>query len=224
MSPAGSAVWALLPLLTFGLGTAFVLGWAAYRLRSRRLAVGGVVALVVTFAALALSDSSRSSGQNAMGGGLILVVLIAGGLAVTFSIRNRLTRPAGGPATDPDGWLGAAPRPPATDPVVAEALARRARRLEARRILERDPGLARELLIGRPDLPRRFDDGGLVDVNHVPVAVIAALPGLTPELAEQIVQARDQHSGFAFFEELAAYADLPDGLAEELSERLVFVH
>jgi hypothetical protein len=108
--------------------------------------------------------------------------------------------------------------------VVAEALARRARRLEARRILERDPGLARELLIGRPDLPRRFDDGGLVDVNHVPVAVIAALPGLTPELAEQIVQARDQHSGFAFFEELAAYADLPDGLAEELSERLVFVH
>ena len=35
--------------------------------------------------------------------------------------------------------------------------------------------LARELRIGRPDLPRQYDDGGLVDVNNVPVGVLAEL-------------------------------------------------
>jgi hypothetical protein len=33
--------------------------------------------------------------------------------------------------------------------------------------------------IGRPDLPREYDDGGLVDVNHVPAAVLAAPLGLS---------------------------------------------
>jgi hypothetical protein len=34
------------------------------------------------------------------------------------------------------------------------------------------PVLARELRIGRPDVPRQFDDGGLVDLNHAPVPVL----------------------------------------------------
>ena len=38
--------------------------------------------------------------------------------------------------------------------------------------------LAQELKIGRPDLPRDYDDGGLVDVNHVPAAILAARLGL----------------------------------------------
>jgi hypothetical protein len=44
--------------------------------------------------------------------------------------------------------------------------------------------LAAELRIGRPDLPRHFDDGGLIDVNTVPAQVLSRLPGLRPEEAE----------------------------------------
>jgi type II secretory pathway pseudopilin PulG len=53
-------------------------------------------------------------------------------------------------------------------PALAAALQARQRREEAKAIAARDVDLARELRIGRPDLPRQFDDGGLVDLNHVP--------------------------------------------------------
>jgi hypothetical protein len=224
MSPAVSVLWALLPLLTCGLGTMFVVGWAAYRLRSRWLAFVAAFSLVATIAALSLSGSSQASGQGSVAGALILVVLIGGGLTVTFAVRGRLVRRDNvwrpdrpGPATVGARSSGG------VDPAVAEALARRGRRSEARRIVEQDPALARELGIGRPDLPRRFDDGGLVDVNHAPLPVLAGLPGLTTELAGHIARVRDQHGGFAFLEEMAAYTDLPDGLVDELAERLIFL-
>ena len=47
-------------------------------------------------------------------------------------------------------------------------------RREARRLQQDNPVLAQELKIGRPDLPRGYDDGGLVDVNHVPAAILAS--------------------------------------------------
>jgi hypothetical protein len=221
MSPIGSVLWALLPLVTLGMATVFVTGWAARRLRSRALAWCGVVALVATVLALALTAAPQGSALSATGGLLILVVLMGGGLALTFTVRERLVDPGRGHRPRP----GARPGPGAgrVDPAVQEALARRARRLEARRILENDPALARELRIGRPDLPRRFDDGGLVDVNHVPIEVLAALPGLTGELAERIVTVRTERGPFSYREELGAYADLPDALSDELAERLVFL-
>ncbi|MGW0469023.1 hypothetical protein ACWDX6_27760 [Streptomyces sp. NPDC003027] len=89
--------------------------------------------------------------------------------------------------------------------------------------MERDPALARELRIGRPDLRRQFDDGGLVDVDHVPATILATLPGCTPELADRVVRVRDEHHGFTFVQEPEVYADLPEGLADELTERLLFL-
>lgn len=109
------------------------------------------------------------------------------------------------------------------DPAIRDALARRERRAEARRILDTDPALARELCIGRPDLPRRYDDGGVLDVNHVPVDFLAGLPGFTAELARQVVEVRAEFGGFTLLSELVVYAGVPDGLAEELADRLVFL-
>lgn len=109
------------------------------------------------------------------------------------------------------------------DPAVQEALARRQRRNEARRLLETDPALARELCNGRPDLTRRFDDGGLVDVNHVPLAVLSTLPGFTSDLATRVVRARDACGGFALPQEREAFAELPPGLTDDLADRLVFL-
>ncbi|MFI2710029.1 hypothetical protein ACH495_07855 [Micromonospora sp. NPDC018662] len=53
-------------------------------------------------------------------------------------------------------------RPPAT--------ARRQRREHARYLLHHYPSARGELRIGRPDRPRAYDDGGLVDVNSVPAS------------------------------------------------------
>lgn len=144
-------------------------------------------------------------------------------------VRRQLVKPGYGDRTEAKAapaWASpgrAVPRPGGVDPAIGEALERRQRRAEARRIMERDPALARELRIGRPDLPRQFDDGGLVDVNHVPATTLATLPGFTPELADRVVRVRDEHQGFTFVQELEAYANLPEGLVEELTERLLFL-
>ena len=110
----------------------------------------------------------------------------------------------------------------ASDPAVAAALARRQRRAEARQLLERDPGLAAELRIGRPDLPRQYDDGGLIDVNCVPAEVLSQLPGLSPDQVERIVTARRTTLGLSSVEDLIVYADVPPDVAESLREVLVF--
>jgi hypothetical protein len=217
MHPATSVLWALVPLLTIGFGTFAVLGFAAARLRSWWLVVCSVLSVLIMIAASIPLDDTWSA---AVGGAMVLGP-IGGGLTITFGVRSKLTRPTRA------ARLAAAARPgigPAgVDPAIQEVLARRARRAEARRILETDPALARELYIGRPDLPRQYDDGGILDVNHVPEHTLAELPGFTPELAARVVTARAECGGFTLLSELVVYGGVPEGLADDLSDRLVFL-
>jgi hypothetical protein len=105
---------------------------------------------------------------------------------------------------------------------IAMANMRRQLRRQAREHA-RDVVLARDLRIGRPDLPRHYDDGGLIDVNHVPAPVLTAITGITPEMAEHIVQVRSQVVGFSSAEELAAVAALPPHLTPEIREYGIFL-
>jgi hypothetical protein len=89
------------------------------------------------------------------------------------------------------------------------AWAARIRREQALLLLRHDPGSARELRIGRPDLPRAYDDGGLVDVNAAPERTLAALPGITPERAHRIVAYREAHGCVSGVGELVAAGLLP---------------
>jgi hypothetical protein len=75
--------------------------------------------------------------------------------------------------------------PPPLSPIMAAKLRVRQRH-EALAILQRDPELAAELFIGRPDLPRYFEDGGLIDANHVPAQFLAAMPGIDQAVINQI--------------------------------------
>jgi hypothetical protein len=95
-------------------------------------------------------------------------------------------------------------------------------RNKARKLALKDPALARELRIGRPDLPREYDDGGLVDVNHVPAAVLVSHLNLTAEQAAKVVSVRDQIARFDGPTDLEAYADLPPERVEELSGLVIF--
>jgi DNA uptake protein ComE-like DNA-binding protein len=205
MSSAGSVFWALLPLFTVGMGTAAVVAWAGWRLRSRVVGALAAMDAVVTVVSLWLAQAPADTPRNNAAGVVIATVLVGGGLATTFALRPRLVGPS------------------VQDPALTAALDRRARRAEARELVERDPALARELGIGRPDLEHEYDDGGLADVNHVPAPVLADLPGMTPEYAEKIVAARGEHGGFGSVAELEVWADLPRGVAEELADRVVFL-
>lgn len=100
---------------------------------------------------------------------------------------------------------------------------RRIRREQARYLLHHYPVARHELRIGRPDLPRDYDDGGLVDVNAVPDHVIAGLPGLTSEQCWQIVTDRWLRGPFASMEELAGRCLLSPALTDSLWDIMVFL-
>jgi hypothetical protein len=209
---AVSVIWALIPLFTLGIATTLVFVYPAVRLRKavHWAAVTGYLAL--TAMAFATTNAGTAAGDAIFG--TAVVVLWLGGTAHAFAIRSRAF-----------GLRSRAPRDLAArgfEGAVAMAAGRRELRAAARETA-RDPVMAWELRIGRPDLPRGFDDGGLVDVNHVPPYVLAQLPGMTPELVDRILVAREECGGFSSVEELSALAQLPPTLTGTLGEFTVFL-
>lgn len=145
-------------------------------------------------------EQSAAADTTATISGLLIMWLIISGLAVqAFLVRElhladeRAVHAADSPATS----------------AVAVAMAARTRRTEARRMAEADPLLARDLRIGRPDLPRSFDDGGLVDLNSAPAPLIAQLCGLSGDVAGTIVAAREQCGGFLTVDDVLSMTDIP---------------
>ncbi|GAA1520669.1 hypothetical protein GCM10009677_62300 [Sphaerisporangium rubeum] len=208
-SGAGSVLWALAPLYTCGVATPFTMGYAAARTRSAWLALSALVysLSLVLFVAGVVTDAP--GGDNALE---VLAVLASGlnwlgGTVQSLIVRKHVFDRVESP----------------NDQAVAMAQYRRELRRQARELAERDPALAREVRIGRPDLPRQYDDGGLVDVNHAPAAVIAALPGMTPELARRVVAHREETGLFVSAEEVSIAVNLPPHLNADLVELTIYL-
>ena len=208
--------WASVPIWSIGF-LSFVpfLGYALIQRRRRDWAVFAVyLAATVGLIAAVTTVRSNSGGSRAVGG---FLVVLAGGAAIHAAILFR------------SGNAPAAPvlaAPPGTrqhnKDAVAEAKDRIERRKEARRLAETDPALARDLHIGRPDVPRDYDDGGLVDVNHVPEAVLAGQLGMTPHEVSAVMSARSQLGRFENADELCAYTDLSPDRVDELRDLMIF--
>jgi DNA uptake protein ComE-like DNA-binding protein len=208
VEPQGVA-WSVVPLLTLGFGAPFSFVYAGNKARSWNLAAAGAgygVAYLADFSAL-LASSSGSA--NVLGSLLLLV------LWVTTSIHAFVARPAIYPRRTPSDRLNRH--------AVEMAKYRRMLRDEARRLLAEDPALAHELRIGRPDLPRTYDDGGLIDVNHVPAPTLGLLPGLTDEYVQKVIRVREETGTFVSVEELAVNADLPPDLLHRMAEYTIFL-
>ena len=107
-------------------------------------------------------------------------------------------------------------------PVLIAARERIKEREAGRRLAAKDPVLAREVGVGRPDLPGTRDFG-LVDVNHAAPAALCKLPGITPQIAEYIEQMRQSVGLFTSAEDLCATLDLPPNLTDDLREHAVFL-
>ena len=99
----------------------------------------------------------------------------------------------------------------------------RARRDLARQFASVNPPGARQAGIGRPDLLRPFDDGGLIDLNHAALREIARLPGVTPHDAHRIVVDRHETGPYASPDDLLRRGLLPAKTFRRLAPWLICV-
>jgi hypothetical protein len=197
--------WALVPLLTCGFGTSPAFVYLAARKGSARfwrLAAGYGVLTVAVFVPLAF-------------GLPLLTMLLLMINWVVGSVHAVAERPKAFPSRTPRDHLNRH--------AIEVARYRRGLRAEARRLAAEDPHLANDLRIGRPELPRAYDDGGLVDVNHASAESLALLPELTPEMIQRIVRLRAEQGGFVSAAELALHADLPPDLVNRIADYVVFL-
>lgn len=185
--------------------------------RKSALVFGGLDVVMYVLIALTPQDGQGHtvSGPLSTVGGLLALGVIFVGCIMIAPLRRMVYEGAAVEADD---------RQPTTDPAIKAALAARARRDEARKLAAADPLLARELHIGRPDMARSYDDGGLVDLNSAPAEVIAEKCGIPGELAATIVDVRNQRGEpFANVDELFVVADLPVSTWDRIRDRAVLL-
>jgi hypothetical protein len=108
------------------------------------------------------------------------------------------------------------------DPLLEAGKKRIARRAEGRHLLSSQPALAKEIGLGRPDLPGS-DDYGLVDVNHCLPVGLERLPGVDKALAMQIAHQRAQCGGFSSVEDLGMLLNLGPDEVDNMRDVAVFI-
>ncbi|GAA1795655.1 helix-hairpin-helix domain-containing protein [Actinomadura chokoriensis] len=208
-SDATSGVlWAFVPFITLGYGTPFSFLYAAIRRGSWGLGATAAGYGAGTAAVLTLMQSGNAA--LTVLGSFVAILLWLAGTGHAFAVRTSVFRRE-------------APRNRQNERAIEYAKYRRMLREEARALAADDPALARELRIGRPDAPRSYDDGGLVDVNGAPREIIEALPGMTPEMAERVVRRREEHGGFVSAEEMAVDADIPADVLPLMADYTIFL-
>jgi hypothetical protein len=191
-----------LPVGTLGLATWLMLLYAGFRLRSPWLKSASPCYLAVVLV------------SPWAGTWFVLALWIVGGLHCAVVGR----------------WVWHAVRacdvaPPGEEEIVAVVVEERRaseRRRRAREILRAQPALAEDLRIGRPDLPRTYNDGGLVDVNHVPVDLLVHALEIPRETADRIVAERELRGGLSVPDDLAIYCGLPMERLAVIRDYLVF--
>lgn len=195
-------VWIAVPLVTFGLAAFAPFLYAAIRRSSRLMGVWAALYLVAAVFWIALADASNGNSVGGGVAGMTAIALMVGGAVHVAAIRKPAAR-----------QLDA----------VARVRVERERRRRARAIAASDPELAREAGIGRPDLPSHEDDGGLVDVNHAPPSVLAALPGIDASLAQRIADGRTSVGGFLSAAHVSIALDLPPEQLRDAQDRMLFL-
>jgi hypothetical protein len=209
--------WASVPVWSIGFLTPvpFLAYAIIHRTRRDWWVFAGYLAATVAMI-VALGAAGSNNGATAGVGGFIIALAGCGAAHAAVLFRpSRGVAPLGAAS----GSVSAQQRNQAA---VAAARDRLERRKDARRLAVTNPALARDLKIGRPDLPREYDDGGLVDVNHVPGAVLASGLGLTAAEQRDVLAARDKLGRFVSAEELCEYTQLSPDRVDELRDLMIF--
>lgn len=210
----GSYLWAFAPLLTCGYASPIMFGLALGRRRDNLT----LAALVAHSVLIAIGCSAVFGSPDPIPTWALTVFGTSMALCAFGSTAHLLVIRAA-------VWA-----PPARLQVPVARLSSlevvdRARKLreQARRTAEADPMLAKRLGIGRPDLPRQFDDGGLVDLNHAPLSVLMSLPGVTERSARQIQDWVAQSGPFGSLGEVMLVIEISPTFEHHLREYCVFI-
>lgn len=183
----------------------------------RRTAVlYGALAIVLAVMAALTPTDAEGDPSGTTGNVLSTITAVAAIVIVTAAcLQLRPLRRAAYALNNPRNEVT-----PNADRAVVQAMAARQRRQDARALATHDPNLARDLNIGRPDRPREYDDGGLVDLNSAPAEVIMSVCGLERVAAERVVAARQQWAtGFSSIDEALAFVELSERDASVLRDR-----
>jgi hypothetical protein len=201
-----SIAWALVPIGTLGIGTPIVSMVAPMRVRTKTSFM--TAGIVTGFWALGMVGIALTTSKQDANTVSVVPVLIAGCGAVGYGFwtRNQVF----GFTEDAERKAGS---------VAAQRLKHRD---TARKLILRDPRMAHELGIGRPDLTRSYDDGGLIDVNHVPLETLESA-GIENLLAEQIIDVRAKIGGFESLNDLEVNMDLTPQQMDSLADILIFL-
>ncbi|MFD8749586.1 DUF4236 domain-containing protein [Kitasatospora sp. NPDC059577] len=212
-------------LLSVGLFSAIPFAHAAARLgrKGLRLRAGTYAAVAAALVVLSSITPKDAQGHAVGTAGHVLsaifailaVALMATACFQLVPLRREVYGLGTGPARPA--------HPAAADPVVAAHLAARARRNEARTLAQSDPVLAHDLRIGRPDLSRQYDDGGLVDLNNAPAHTIADACSIELTSAEQIVAARQELGSFSSLDEVVVFARIEEGAAARIRDYAILL-
>jgi Helix-hairpin-helix motif len=197
--------WLVLPLVPLGLLSFGAFLYTGIKARHRRWVIAGVVYAVVLYTGFLLTVSTADDSVASNVG--ITLVLLGWGVSLVhaFAIRGR--------------YLERMELLESGEYDEAEDLLDE--RAEARRLAREEPARALEMGVGRPD--RDGFDGGLIDLNNAPVAVIEELAGVNRELAERIVSTREKVGGFSSLDDLAHVLDLPVTLVDRIRAEVVLL-
>jgi hypothetical protein len=201
--PAQRSRWPYISLIPFGFG-AWAPIYAGVKARERTWIALGVLWSVLIVIALVVSSGDGHAHDGPVGG--LVIVAWLGSIATSFSIRGTYDLRMSSPVLT------------ATE-AAEQRLADRRRALELAR---KNPALAQEAGIGRPDRLGAAD-AGLVDVNNASVTALLKLPGVDGDTATQIIETREKLGGFSSLEDLGETLDLDGHLVEGLRDFVVFL-
>lgn len=184
--------WILLTVVPFGYTTwaAFLYVGIAYRRAAWLIASASYAAVFVASLVLLEAHHGEHSGIRAFAGFLALAVWI-GGFAHAMAIRRHVSEPR---------WATG-------NPALDAATERLAERRAAQELALRDPALARELGVGRPDIAGAHPRG-VVDINNVGADAIVYTAAVSREVADHIIAARDRVGCFSSVDDIGSVAGL----------------
>lgn len=194
-------LWGLVPLCSVG-----ILGWlpfAVWATVHRKVTDAAVAAGYAAWTVTAMALVDRPGTEDLAAGMIVALTVVCTAHTAATGRRRPLRQGRNGRALE-------------------AARARAGQREKARRLLEREPQVARELGIGRPDLRRSYDDGGLLDVNGVPAPVLVRELGWTETEAAEVVAVRDRVGGFSGPTELISLTAIAPPRVDAATSRLVF--
>ncbi len=217
--PVATGKWYfVVTIATAGLLAAVPFFHAASRLdrpQLRKVGAGMAAGSLLGYALFAVSPTDSTGQATGWLSNVAVFILLAVMVVATLlliGLRREVYNPSV-VALPPDRNQGA----------MASVEEARRKRNEARQLAVKDPMMARELGIGRPESRQGYDDGGLLDLNLATAEQLSSLCGLPRNYAEEVVASRATLGRFMHVEDAIVYGQIGEEYAPMVRDRAIVI-